>query len=139
MSNNPKDKNKQDWEKFILSNDKLYDKDSINIENKNIKLKSIDLHGCTLENANVIIEEFIGKSFSEGVQKLIVVTGKGLHSENEKNPYVSKDLSILKNSVPEFIKKNKKLMNMIFEISEAKKEDGGSGAFYVYLKKNKHI
>ena len=105
MSNNPKDKNKQDWEKFILSNDKLYDKDSINIENKNIKLKSIDLHGCTLENANVIIEEFIGKSFSEGVQKLIVVTGKGLHSENEKNPYVSKDLSILKNSVPEFIKK----------------------------------
>ena len=67
------------------------------------------------------------------------MTGKGLHSENEKNPYVSRDLSILKYSVPDFIKKNKKLMRMIYEIAEAKIEDGGSGAFYVYLKKNKNI
>ena len=94
---------------------------------------------CALENANDIIYEFIVQSFTEGVQKLIVVTGKGLHSENEKNPYVSRDLSILKYSVPDFIKKNKKLMGMIYDISEAKIEDGGSGAFYVYLKKNKNI
>ena len=109
------------------------------LKKKSVRIKSIDLHGCTLENANDIIYEFIVQSFTEGIQKLIVVTGKGLHSENEKNPYVSRDLSILKYSVPDFIKKNKKLMGMIHDISEAKIEDGGSGAFYVYLKKNKNI
>ena len=139
MNNNSSDKDKRDWENFILSKDKLHDKDNANIKKNNIKSKSIDLHGCTLENANDIIYEFIVQSFFEGIQKLIVVTGKGLHSESEKNPYVSKDLSILKYSVPDFIKKNKKLMNMIHNISEAKIEDGGSGAFYVYLKKNKDI
>ena len=139
MNNSPTNKDKKDWEQFIASKDKLDDKDSTNIEKKNKKIKSIDLHGCTLENANDIIYEFIVESFTEGVQKLIVVTGKGLHSENEKNPYVSRDLSILKYSVPDFIKKNKKLMGMIYDISEAKIEDGGSGAFYVYLKKNKNI
>ena len=139
MNNNSSDKDKRDWENFILSKDKLHDKDNANIKKNNIKSKSIDLHGCTLENANDIIYEFIVQSFFEGVQKLIVVTGKGLHSESEKNPYVSKDMSILKYSVPDFIKKNKKLMNMIHNISEAKIEDGGSGAFYVYLKKNKDI
>ena len=71
------------------------------------------------------------------MNKLIVVTGKGIHSDNEKNPYVSKDLSILKYSVPEFISNNKKLMQMINDIQNAKIEDGGSGAFYIYLKKNK--
>jgi len=68
---------------------------------------------------------------------LTVVTGKGLHSQNEKDPYVSKDLSILKYSVPEFIQNNKNLMNIIYEIKEANIEDGGEGAFYIYLKKNK--
>ena len=73
----------------------------------------------------------------ENINKLIVVTGKGLHSENDKDPYVSKDLSILKYSVPEFILNNKSLMNLINKISDAKIEDGGSGAFYIFLKKNK--
>jgi DNA-nicking Smr family endonuclease len=132
------DKDRKDWEDFISSEEKLYDKDSENIKKKNTKIRSIDLHGYTLENANKIIDEFIVQSFSEGIQKLKVVTGKGLHSQNEKNPYVSKDLSILRYSVPDFIKKNKKLMSIINGISEAKIEDGGSGAFYIYLKKNKN-
>ena len=68
---------------------------------------------------------------------MIIVTGKGLHSQTEKNPYVSKDLSILKYSVPEFILKNKELMKLIFEITDAKVEDGGSGSFYIFLKKNR--
>ncbi|NDA22451.1 MAG: DNA mismatch repair protein MutS, partial [Proteobacteria bacterium] len=97
----------------------------------------IDLHGFTLSQANKIIEEFIFKSYEEKINKLIVVTGKGLHSQNEKDPYVSKDLSILKYSVPEFIKNNKNLMNIIYEIKDANIEDGGEGAFYIYLKKNK--
>ena len=79
----------------------------------------------------------IKKWKEEKVNKIIVVTGKGLHSQNEKDPYVSKDLSILKYSVPEFISNNKILMNIIHEITDAKIEDGGSGAFYIFLKKNK--
>ena len=137
MSNNFSDKDKKDWEQFISSKNKLYDKDKKITEVKNTEIRTIDLHGYTLNEANKVIEEFILQSYSQNVHKLIIVTGKGLHSQNEKNPYVSKDLSILKYSVPEFILKNKGLMKLIFEITDAKIEDGGSGAFYVYLKKNK--
>ena len=101
--------------------------------------RSIDLHGYTLDEANIAIENFINKAFLENINKLIVVTGKGLHSDNEKDPYVSKDLSILKYSVPEFISNNKSLMTMINEMTDAKLEDGGGGAFYILLKKNKSI
>ena len=97
------------------------------------------MHGYTLEKANKSIENFITKSYEEKIHKLIVVTGKGLHSHNEKDPYVSRDLSILKYSIPEFISNNKNLMNIIYEIKDAKIEDGGSGAFYIFLKKNKSI
>ena len=136
MNDNISNKDKKDWDKFISSNEKLPDKDFRNIEKKNKKTRSIDLHGFTLDEANKTIENFINKAFSENINKLIIVTGKGLHSENEKDPYVSKDLSILKYSVPEFISNNASLMSMINEITDAKIEDGGAGAFYIYLKKN---
>ena len=137
MNDNISNKDKKDWDKFINSNEKLPDKDFNNLEKKNKKTRSIDLHGFTLDEANKTIENFINKAFSENINKLIIVTGKGLHSENEKDPYVSKDLSILKYSVPEFISNNASLMSMINEITDAKIEDGGTGAFYIYLKKNK--
>ena len=137
MTNNISDKDKKDWNKFINSTEKLPNKDFKNQKNKNLRIRSIDLHGYTLDEANKTIEDFINRAFSENVNKLVVVTGKGLHSENEKDPYVSKDLSILKYSVPEFIKNNSNLMSMIIEVKEAKVEDGGSGAFYIFLKKNK--
>ena len=130
------DKDKQDWNRFINSNEKLPSKDLENIK-KTFKVRSIDLHGYTLDEANIKIEEFINKSYSENINKLIIVTGKGLHSKNEKDPYVSKDLSILKYSVPEFILNNISLMRMINDVTEAKIEDGGEGAFYIFLKKNK--
>ena len=139
MTDNISDKDKKDWDNFINSKEKLLNKDT-KFQNKKIfKTRSIDLHGYTLDEANKAIYDFINKSFLENINKLIVVTGKGLHSENEKDPYVSKDLSILKYSVPEFISNNSTLMNMINEITDAKIEDGGSGAFYVFLKKNKSI
>ena len=136
MTDNISEKDKKDWENFILSDEKLPNKD-INL-NKKIpsKKRSIDLHGYSLEQANKAIEDFIRKSYHDGVHKLIVVTGKGLHSQNENDPYVSKDLSILKYSVPESLSTNKSLMNIIYEIKDAKIEDGGAGAFYIYLKKN---
>ena len=137
MSNDISDKDQKDWNTFIEGNEKLPNKD-LKVKEKNfVKIKSIDLHGYTLDEANKIIENFINKSFLESVNKLIVVTGKGLHSKNEKDPYVSKDLSILKYSVPEFIKKNETLMKKIIEIKDADIKDGGSGAFYIYLKKLK--
>tara|TARA_Y100000994_G_scaffold202679_1_gene173711 strand:- start:663 stop:1085 length:423 start_codon:yes stop_codon:yes gene_type:complete len=130
-------KDKKDWENFLNSKEKLIDKDYKKKNNKIDLTRSIDLHGYTLEEANKTIEKFINKCFSEQVNKIIVVTGKGIHSNNEKNPYVSKDLSILKYSVPEFISNNASLMSMINEITDAKIGDGGTGAFYIYLKKNK--
>ena len=134
MNDKISEKDVKDWENFLSNKEKLEDKDiSLKKINKQ-KVKTIDLHGYTLDQANQNISDFINQNYLAGVNKLIVVTGKGLHSENEKNPYVSKDLSILKYSVPEFIKNNKNLMNKIYEFGEAKIEDGGSGAFYIFLK-----
>jgi DNA-nicking Smr family endonuclease len=133
------DKDKRDWENFVSSKEKLPNKDLKSQKVTSLQILSIDLHGYTLEEANKTIEKFIIKSYEKKVYKIIVVTGKGLHSQNEKDPYVSKDLSILKYSVPEFISQNKKLINIISEIKDAKIEDGGSGAFYIYLKKNKNL
>ena len=137
MTNKISDKDKKDWENFLSSEDKLPNKDKKKKKKKYFKIKSIDLHGYTLEEANKAILNFINKSYEDKINKLIVVTGKGLHSNNEKDPYVSKDLSILKHSVPEFIKNDFEIMKKITEISEAKIEDGGDGAFYIYLKRKK--
>ena len=139
MNDSISDKDKKDWHKFINSTEKLPNKDFKYKKNKNLKVRSIDLHGYTLDEANKTVESFINIAFSENINKLIIVTGKGLHSENEEDPYVSKDLGILKYSVPEFITNNSSLMNMINEITDAKVEDGGEGAFYIFLKKNKII
>ena len=139
MTDSISDKDKKDWNNFLSSKEKLPNKDNTFKKKKIFKTKSIDLHGFTLDEANNFIEDFIIKSYEENINKLIVVTGKGLHSQNEKDPYVSKDLSILKYSVPEFILKNKKLTNIIYDIQDANIEDGGKGAFYIFLKKNKSI
>ena len=136
MTDSISEKNKKDWEKFLSSNEKLPNKDTAFKKKVFLKTKLIDLHGYTLERANKSIENFIIKSYEEKINKLIVVTGKGIHSQNEKDPYVSKDLSILKYSVPEFISKNKNLMKVINDIKDANIEDGGTGAFYIFLKKN---
>jgi len=130
------DKDKKAWKNFLASNDKLPNKD-INLSiKKNLKIKHIDLHGFTLGEANKTIERFINDSYNKNVSKIIVVTGKGLHSNVEKDPYVSRDLSILKYSVPNFIENNPDLMKKVIEIKDAEIKDGGSGAFYIFLKKN---
>ena len=136
--NNP-DKDKQDWEDFLNNKEKIPNKDFFHKQDiRYEKIKKIDLHGYTIEEANKTVEQFIQKCFDENVTKIIVITGKGLRSKNVENPYLSKDLSILKYSVPEFIEKNKNLTQFIIEITDAEIEDGGSGAFYIYLKnKNK--
>ena len=129
------DKDKQDWENFLNNKEKIPNKDFV--QKKNIryeKIKKIDLHGYSIQEANNAIEQFIQKCFDENVTKIIVITGKGLRSKNIENPFLSKDLSILKYSVPEFIEKNRGLTKLIIETTDAKIEDGGGGAFYIFLK-----
>ena len=137
------DKDKKDWEKFLKNEEKIPNKDLISSKKiRHEKIKIIDLHGYSLQEANKYVESFIQKCFDNSVTKIIVITGKGLRSKNKENPYLSKDLSILKYSVPEFIENNSLLNKMIIEITDAKIEDGGSGAFYIYLKnkfKSKNI
>ena len=135
MNSKISDKDKEDWQKFISNKDRLPDKDEKITENKITKSFTFDLHGYSLNDANKKIEELIQNAYNFSIHKLIIVTGKGLHSKNEKDPYVSKDLGILRYSVPEYIKNNKSLRNMINEVREASIDEGGSGAFYIFLKK----
>ena len=134
MINKISDKDKKDWEDFLSNTENLPNKD-IDLKKNIKKIKSYDFHGYSLDDANKKVTDLIYDSYKKGVKKLIIVTGKGLHSQNEKDPYVSKELGILKYSLPEFIKNNDDLMRMINNIEDAKIEDGGSGAFYIFLKK----
>ena len=125
------------WKKFTSSKETIKNKDYYLDQYKTSipKIKKVDLHGMSLDAANKKIEILIDKYFVEGVDKIIIITGKGLRSKNIDNPYVSKDLSILKNSVPDYINTNPKIKNKIKNISKAEIKDGGEGAFYIFLKK----
>ena len=134
-------KDKRDWMDFTKNLGNLYDKD-INFlkQNKKINLtKKIDLHGLSLSKANTIVENFINDYFELGYKKLIVITGKGSRSKNFDSPYRSEKMSVLKYSVPEYIKNNLSLLSKINRISKASQEDGGDGAFYIFLKNNKKL
>ena len=136
MNKKISNKDKEEWKNFISNKEKLFNKD-LNFNKKRTQkeiVKTIDLHGLSLQNANNTIEEFIIRCFEKRVNKIIVITGKGLRSKNDENPYVSKDLSILKHSVPDFIKSRANLMKVIKQIKEANIKDGGKGAFYILLK-----
>ena len=135
MNRRISNKDKKDWENFLQNKEKLLDKEEKFKTKKRINSRTFDFHGYSLDEANQKIEELIGEAYRDGVNKLIIVTGKGLHSENSKDPYKSIDLGILKNSLPEFVKNNNNLLKMINSIGEANIEDGGSGAFYIFLKK----
>ena len=135
MNSKISDKDKKDWENFLSKNENLPNKDSKLLKEKLSKSVTFDLHGYSLDEANIKVKNLIIDAYNNQVRKLIIVTGKGLHSTNEKDPYVSKDLGILKNSVPEYIRGENNLMSVINNIEEANIEDGGAGAFYIFLKK----
>ena len=135
MTDNISKKDKKDWENFLSKNDKLTDKDLKEDNCRTYISKSLDLHGFSLDEANKKVESFLNDCFENSVYKVLIVTGKGLHSQNDKDPYKSNKLGILKYSVPEFIKNNSELKKKIKNISDADIEDGGAGAFYVFLQK----
>jgi len=130
------DQDKKDWKKFIDGNDKLENKDINNKTlRKKFKKKIIDLHGYNLENANKIIKDFINKCYLEEVAIIEVITGKGSRSKNKGDPYLSVDLSILKYSVPNYIKDNSELMKKIKELDFDSVNDKDQGSFNILLKK----
>ena len=135
MTDNISNKDKKDWENFLSNKEKLFDKDLSKHNTKPYISKTLDLHGLSLNDANQKVKFFLNSCFDQGVHKVIIVTGKGLHSQNGKDPYISNKFGILKNSVPEYIKNNSSLMKKIKNISDADIKDGGLGAFYIFLKK----
>ena len=137
MNKKPTPEDLKVWKEFISSKETIENKDRyLDKKKKSItKIKKVDLHGLSLDEANKKIEIIVDKYFIEGVEKIIVITGKGTRSKTIDNPYVSKDLSILKKSVPNYINANSKINNKIKSISKAEIKDGGEGAFYIFLKK----
>ena len=137
MNKKISEKDIKDWKEFTESNSKIENKDIDFVQLEKISNRTLDLHGLTLEIANKKIDQFIKSSFDKNVEKITVITGKGLRSKVDQNPYQSKDLSILKYSVPEFIRNNLELMSLIKKIDD-QTENKNSGSFIIHLKsKNK--
>ena len=134
MTNKLSDKDKKDWQKFLDSSEKLLNKDVDQVKNQIISETTIDLHGYTLEDANKKISEFIENCYVNKVKKINVITGKGMRSKNLDDPYQSKDLSILKHSVPEYIKNSPELMSKIINIDFASVNSPSKGNFDIFLK-----
>ena len=134
MTNKISDKDRKDWQKFLDSSAKLYNKDVDQVNNRIISERSIDLHGYTLEEANKKISEFIENCYVNKVKKINVITGKGMRSKNLDDPYQSKDLSILKHSVPEYIKNSPELMTKIINIDFDSVNSPSKGNFDIFLK-----
>ena len=132
-------KDKEDWFAFTKQTENFYDKDADFIkQNTRInKIRKLDLHGFSLNEANKEVKKFIIESFQDGYKKLLIITGKGLKSKSHNNPYLSEKLNVLKYSVPEYITNNENLINKISKISKASLKDGGEGAIYIFLKNNK--
>ena len=131
-------KDKQDWQNFLNSSEKLENKDNINNKTpKKYSEKTIDLHGYTLDQANKKMTSYIEECYEKGINKINVITGKGLRSKNLNDPYQSNNLSILKFSVPNFIKSNNHLMNKIISIDFEAIENPSVGNFDIFLRKKK--
>ena len=135
------DIDKKDWIDFTKQPGRVYDKenDFINQNAKVNKIKKLDLHGFSLNEANQTIKKFINKSFEDGYKQLLIITGKGLRSKVYKNPYLSEQMNVLKYAVPQFIKNDEYLFDKISKISNADLKDGGEGAFYIFLKQQKKL
>ena len=132
-------KDKKDWENYTkeMGSPPVKNVDIFE-ENKEIsKVSKLDLHGHSLVDANKIVKNFIIESFNKNCRKILIVTGKGTRSRSYDNPYMSKNFSILKNSVPDFIKNDENLKSIITSISKAEERDGGEGAINIFLKNNK--
>ena len=123
------------WENYIKNPSDIYDKDKdLSTNNTNKSRFKFDLHGYSLDDANKKVREIILQCISKKYRELLLITGKGIHSTNEKDAFISKDLGKIKFSVPEFIKNDQELNSFIISINEAEKKDGGDGAILIKLR-----
>ena len=131
-------KDTKDWVNFTqkMGNIRAKEEDSVEGKNKKYDIRKLDLHGFSLDEANKTAEKFIIESSNRGYERLLIVTGKGTRSKSYKNPYISEKLSILKYSIPEYIKNNENLNSKIIRITEANAREGGEGAICIFLKTN---
>ena len=134
MTDKLSDKDKKDWQNFLNSSEKLQIKDLEQINDQSVLERSIDLHGFTLEGANKEISKFIENCYLNKVKKINVITGKGMRSKNINDPYQSSELSILKYSVPEYIKNNSELMKKVIKIDFESVDSPSKGNFNILLK-----
>ena len=134
-------KDKKEWIDFTKQIGNIHPKEAdFSQTNTRInKVRKLDLHGYSISESNKIVKKFIVESFDCGYKKLLIVTGKGSRSKSYDNPYISEKLSVLRYSVPEFIRNDENLDNKINRISTADIKDGGEGAIYIFLKNNKKI
>ena len=131
----PSQEDKKTWEEYIKNPSDIYDKDQ-NVSNSIQRREryKFDLHGFTLDEANNKVKEIINHCIKNKFKEILLITGKGIHSTNEVNTYVSESLGKLKYSVPEFIRTNSDLNKLIISINDAEKIDGGEGALIIKLK-----
>ena len=134
-------KDKKDWADFTkqMGSILLKEDDSLEENQKRNKIRKLDLHGYSLDQANRIVKKFITESFDKNYRKLLIVTGKGLRSKSYDNPYISENLSTLRNSIPEYIKNDENLNSIINKVTQAERKNGGEGAINIYLKYRKKI
>ncbi|MEC7179536.1 MAG: Smr/MutS family protein [Pseudomonadota bacterium] len=130
----PSQIDKKTWEEYIKNPSDIYDKDlgASNSAQRRERYK-FDLHGFTLDEANYKVKEIIEYCLKNKFRELLLITGKGIHSTNDEDAYISKNLGKLKYSVPEFIKTSE-LNKFIISINDAEKKDGGEGAIIIRLK-----
>ena len=134
-------KDKKDWTDFTkqMGSILLKEEDSLEENQEKNKIRRLDLHGYSLDQANRIVKKFITESFDKNYRKLLIVTGKGSRSKSYDNPYISENLSILRNSIPEYIKNDENLNSIINKVTQAERKNGGEGAINIYLKNRKKI
>jgi len=128
--------NKAQWEEYLKDPKDIFDKEKVHqkLYDSNYRFR-FDLHGFTLQGANKKISELIINCQEKGFKEILLITGKGLNSNTDQNTYVSKELSKLKFSVPEYINSNKNLLDKIYSMEQASIVDGGEGAIVIKLKK----
>ena len=130
---NPEDQ--KAWDDYIKNPSDIYDKDKANSNNKQKRTRyKFDLHGFTLDEANKKVEEIIEYCVNNKFRELLLITGKGTHSTNDQDAYISEKFGKLRYSVPEFIKTNSAINKLIISIEDAGKKDGGEGAIIIKLK-----
>jgi len=125
------------WKDYIKDPKDIFDKED---SSKHVTYNRFrfDLHGYTLSDANNKVSNLIKDCFNKSYREILLITGKGIHSNTDSDVFSSKDLSKLRYSIPEFINSNQELSDYISSIKVADNKEGGEGAIIIKLKSLKN-